>query len=215
MRVDPNVAVIDELRQIKRAIRGEIARRWLDSKEILVAKLQATAADEKAAAAFPESMAGFWQRWQQSPITATDFASQRERRVAENKANLTLLADFTREDGAGGWRWDGFGMKHGLVRDGELIVADEGDVAIAQLLPAGRWSHVWSMRLAGAVRSPLLSQDPPLIISVRLAGGKHGAAVIHCRSGFPPRADCFYRSAPARLGHADRWRLCPHRRRHR
>jgi len=79
-------------------------------------------------------------------------------------------------------------MKHGLVRDGEIVVPDEGGVAIAQLLPAGRWSHVWSMRLAGAVRSPLLSDNPPVTLSVGLAGGKHGArSLVVDQAFFPER----------------------------
>jgi hypothetical protein len=189
--VDPNVAVIDRLRQIKQAIRGAIAKEWLGSKESLIAKLEAIPAVDQPAGAFPESMVALWQRWQQSPITAADFGSQRDRRIAENKANLTLSADFTREDGAGAWQWDGFGMKHGLVRDGELVVADEGDVAIAQLLPAGRWSHVWSMRLAGAVRSPLLDRSPPATFSIGLAGGKHGARSLVVDHAFHPERMVF------------------------
>ncbi|HEY1785113.1 MAG TPA: DUF1549 and DUF1553 domain-containing protein, partial [Pirellulales bacterium] len=173
--VDPNVAVIDELRQLKQAIRGEIAKHWLAGRENLLAKLQAIPADEKAAGAFPESMIAFCQRWEKAPIAAADFRAERDRRAAENKANLTLLADFAREDGAGGWRWEGFGMKHGLARDGELVIADMGEVAIAEILPAGRWSHLWSMRLAGAVRSPLLNPQTPPTISVGFASGKLAA----------------------------------------
>jgi nicotinamidase-related amidase len=172
---DPNAAVIDELRGIKLAIRDAIAQRWLEAKELLVEKIKAIPADEKAATTFPESLAAFWQRSLNSPVTAEDFAQERQRRTAENQANLQPLADFTREDGAAGWRWDGFGMRHGLVGDGELVVADEGNVAIAQILPAGRWSHVWSPRLAGAISSPLFDLNSPVTFSVELAADKHAA----------------------------------------
>src|SRR5262249_61337452 len=100
---------------------------------------------------------------------------ERNRRIAANKANLKLLADLTREDGAAGWRWEGFGMKHGLVGDGEIVVADEGDKVLAQVLPAGRWSHVWSQRLAGAVRRPPFDPNAPATLSVGLAGGRRAA----------------------------------------
>jgi len=91
---------------------------------------------------------------------------------------LTLLADFTGRDApTNGWRWEGFGMQHGLVADGEPVIADEGDSVLALLLPAGRWSHVYSMRLAGAIRSPELARDPPLHFSVGYGGG-HKAS--HC-----------------------------------
>jgi Protein of unknown function (DUF1553)/Protein of unknown function (DUF1549)/Planctomycete cytochrome C len=172
--VDSNLVVIEQLRQIKRRIRDELARQWLSSKDSLVAKIQAIPAAAPNTT-FPETLADFWTRWQQSPITAAEFNAQRERRIAENQANLKLLADFTHEDAAGGFQWDGFGMRHGLARDGEVVVADEGDGVLAQILPAGRWSHVWSSRLAGAVRSPLLDRTPPPTISVGFAGGQLAA----------------------------------------
>ena len=171
--VDPNLGVIDELRRIKQEMRGELAKLWLGAKEGLGAKLKAIPANDKAAAAFPETIAGWLQR--PTPIAPHEFNAERERRAAENEANLKLLADFTHEDRAAGWKWDGFGMKHGQVRDGEIVVADEGDAALTHLLPAGRWSHVWSMRLAGALRSPLLEHDPPTTFSVGFAGGRHVA----------------------------------------
>src|SRR5262249_32513570 len=113
------------------------------------------------------------QRLRKGSLTAEDFATEQRRRRAANQANLKLLADFTVADGAAGWRWDGFGMRHGLVREGEIVVADEGGNVLAQILPAGRWSHAWSQRLAGALRSPLF--DRPLTFSVGVAGGKQAA----------------------------------------
>lgn len=172
---DPNTAVLAELRELKQKIRGELAKHWLASKDDLQARLQAIPADEKAAAAFPNSLITFWQRMKVAPLTAEEFNKEHERRIAENKANLKLVADFARPDASGGWQWDGWGMRHGLARDGEIVVADEGDQAIAQILPGGRWSHLWSPRLAGALRSPLFPVDNVKIFSIRLAGGKHAA----------------------------------------
>ena len=40
------------------------------------------------------------------PMSAEEFAKERARRVAANRQNLKLMADFTREDGANGWRWE-------------------------------------------------------------------------------------------------------------
>jgi len=171
--VDPNLAVIEELRRTKREIRAEIVKAWLGSKEGVVAKLKAIPANEKAGTGFPETLGAFLQR--PTPIAPAEFNAERERRIAENKANLKLFADFTLEAGAGGWQWDGFGMKHGLVRDGEIVVEGEGDAVLTHVLPAGRWSHVWSMRLAGALQSPLLEHNPPTTFSVGFAGGRHVA----------------------------------------
>lgn len=172
---DPNTAALAELRTLKQKIRQELATCWLSSKDELATKLADLPADEKAAAAFPNSLITFWQRMKAAPLTAEAFNQERERRIAENKANLKLVADFTQADGAGGWRWEGWGMEHGLVRDGEIVVPDSGDAAIAQILPAGRWSHAWSPRLAGALRSPLFPRDAVKTISIRLAAGQHAA----------------------------------------
>jgi hypothetical protein len=172
---DPNTAVVAELREIKQKIRSEFAKHWLASKDDLVAKLQAIPADEKAAAMFPTSLIAFWQRMKAGPLTAEEFNTEQQRRIAENKANLKLVADLSKPDASGGWQWDGWGMQHGLARDGEIVVADEGDQALAQILPAGRWSHLWSPRLAGALRSPLFPVGTVKTFSIRLAGGKHAA----------------------------------------
>ncbi len=89
-------------------------------------------------------------------------------------------------------------MRHGLVRNGEPVIADEGPAAIAQLLPAGRWSHVWSPRLAGAIRSPLLNHTPPVTFSVNLAGGKFaGQSLVVDQAFFPERMTFINQLRPA------------------
>ena len=184
--VDPNEAVLAELRRHKQSLRTELAKLWLNSREPFVAKLIALAVDEKPTPAFPDSLASLWRQtllrstngvalataW---PKLREEFQHEREKRIVANQTNLTLLADFTRAGAECGWRWDGSGMKHGLVRDGEPVVADEGEAALAQLLPAGRWSHAWSQRLAGAVRSPLFPPDAAMIFSAGYAAGRHAA----------------------------------------
>ncbi len=108
----------------------------------------------KPATAFPATILDFWKRSLSTAITAQEFAEERQRRLASNQANLSLLADFSVESPTAQWRWEGMGMQTGLVSNGELIVSDEGDQAIVHLLPAGRYSHVWSSRLAGSLQSP-------------------------------------------------------------
>jgi hypothetical protein len=169
---DPNVPVIAELRGLKQRIRAGLAARWLADREPLVAKIRGVAVDDRAAG-FPDSLAA----WQARPAgrqpTAAEFAAERQRRIDANRTALRLLADFTTDDPAaqGGWRWEGFGMRHGLVAAGELVVPDGGAAAVLHLLPAGRWSHAWSMRLAGAVRSPELFARPPRTITVGMGSG--------------------------------------------
>jgi len=169
--VDPNIRTIEKLRGIKQQLRSELARTWSGSRADIIAKLKAIKPVEKAVA-FPESLTALLQRPESKPITPAEFQQQRQRRVQENKTHLKLLADFTRPGGENGWRAEGFGMKHGLARDGDFVVADEGNAALLHLLPAGRWSHLWSQRLAGAVRSPLFDQGPPATLSVGYAAGR-------------------------------------------
>lgn len=186
--VDPNLEVLAELRHHKQALRAELAKLWLNSRETLLAKILALPADEKLLSTFPETFASFWRQtllrstngtalpavW---PKLREEFQREHEKRVAANQTNLTLLADFTRADAPGGWRWAGLGMKHGFVQIGnsELVVADEGEAVLAHLLPAGRWSHVWSQRLAGAVRSPLFAPGSAVTFSAGYAAGRHAA----------------------------------------
>ncbi|MFO0904347.1 MAG: PSD1 and planctomycete cytochrome C domain-containing protein [Pirellulales bacterium] len=176
--VDPNESLISEMRTIKARLRAELSKSWLaafdrDASDGVAAKLRAIPADEKPAAAFPSSLVEFWKRSRhQPPLAAADFAAQRSARRDANAKQLTLLADFTREDGAPQWRWDGFGMKHGLVGSGELVVGLEGATVVQHLLPAGRFTHVWSPRLGGSLQSTQLDPLQPVTFSLELTAGK-------------------------------------------
>jgi mono/diheme cytochrome c family protein len=194
-QTDPNVAVIDELRDVKRSLKDAIVARWRQSRPAIVERLRRVAVDEKATA-FPESLAAVLRRPDDPSIFAAEFTTEREQRIAHNRTHLKLIADFTVADpkAAGGWQWEGFGMKHGLVADGELVVPDEGDAAVLHLLPAGRWSHAWSMRLAGAIRSPELFARPPRTLSVGYGGGHKASNALLIDRAFHTE----------RLGNADR-----------
>jgi len=169
---DPNEAVIGELRRIKEAVRPLVADCWLALRDTVADKAKATAVDGKATG-IPDTLAGWLRLPADRHPTAEAFAAERRNRAAHNRQHLRLIADFTAGDpaAAGGWRWEGFGMEHGLARDGELIVADEGDEVVSHLVPAGRWSHLWSPRLAGGLRSPELFARPPRTFSVGLGSG--------------------------------------------
>ena len=172
-----NRRVIEQLRGLKQHLKTEMVRRWMTSTEMsadgdFVKRLRAIPADAKPAAGFPTTILGFWKRSLETPITAEEFAQERARRVAANESNLKLLADFSIEAPTGTWRWEGMGMQFGLARDGELIVSDEGDQAILHLLPAGRYSHVWSSRLAGSLQSPQLDPTEPITFSLEGVAGK-------------------------------------------
>jgi len=174
---DPNEAILQELRGIKRQLRGELAKRWLTATDPATSqgvadKIKTISSDNKGSTTVPASLVEFWKRARSNPISAADFAKERERRIAANQKNLRLLADFTRANGEAGWRWEGSGMKHGLVSNGEIVVSDEGDGALQQLLPAGRFSHAWSQRLAGSLQSPQLDPTKPITLSLEFTAGK-------------------------------------------
>lgn len=164
---DGNQEILREMGRIKTVIRDELVKRWINTRDALAKKIEATKTDGAPADAF--TLLSILQRLRKGSLTFEEFNRERQRRIAANKANLSLLADFTQEKEPAGWHWEGFGMKHGLVKEGEIIVSEEGPLALAQILPAGRWSHTWSPRLAGALRGPLI--DETTDFSIGLAGG--------------------------------------------
>lgn len=197
--VDPNGPALDRMRFLKASIREDLSDRWRESAPAIANILLSPAPEPEAAEksadkaeetpaepAFPESLPGVWAYLQAKQALgvsledawrglAAEFASKHAERTSGNAANLRLIADFTLPDPPRGWTLDGFGMEHGLVGDGALVIAEEGESAVAHLLPAGRWTHVWSKRLAGAVRSSLFARDPAPTIAIEYAGGDYAA----------------------------------------
>jgi len=184
--VDPNLAILDQMRSIKLAIRKVLARLWLDAtipqqSSGAEEALRSFVAEAPPTESVPTSLAGFWLRSLSSPVTAEQFIHQREQRLVANQQHLRLLADFTSPGQSGslpvaGWRWEGFGMQHGLVRHGEPVIADEGQSVLQHLLPAGRFSHVFSQRLAGSLQSPQMDTLQPITFSVEMVAGKLASA---------------------------------------
>ncbi|MBX3420431.1 MAG: PSD1 domain-containing protein [Pirellulaceae bacterium] len=173
---DDNLATIEQLRDIKEQLRAELAGRWLEATapeqlEAFRGQLQA-AKCSSTSETLPASIAEFWQRSTASAITIEQFFQERQRRIVANQGRLKLVADFSRAGDVAGWRWEGWGMRHGLVADGELVVADQGDQALLHVLPAGRFSHVWSQRLAGSLQSPQLDTTKPFTLSLEMIAGK-------------------------------------------
>lgn len=177
---DPNAALFPEMRRIKSQIRSELGRRWINSRPRILERLCALPRDHPtntANAKFPESIAEFWRRSASHPVRAEALREEIRRRRSLNATNLAVVADFSRPGAESGWRWEGAGLRHGLVQHGEPVLALSGTNLLAHLLPAGRWSHVWSPRLAGRVQSPLLDTRAPSVRSLTLgyAAGQFAA----------------------------------------
>ena len=204
---DPNEGVIEEMKGIKTELTAMMKELWRDSlsevTENILADLdvpeekpETNTAKKRKTLAFPESLPDMVEyvvaqsrkedgslllAWQQLKHR---YLQERTRRMAQNSHPRTLIADFTGESIPEGWRIDGYGMKNGLVKDGAIVIADEGERIVEQILPAGRWSHVWSKRLSGAVRSPRFPQDPPPTISVEFAGAQYSALSMNVDNAF-------------------------------
>jgi len=207
---DPNGPVVASLREVKAAIRDALGDTWSEASEEITRRIlapppepetdesknQKAKKDEPPAELpFPESMPALLAYLDDRSEKGTDFSSAwsdlakefraiRAVRISANADNLSLLADFTQPEMPYGWKADGLGMKYGLVAEGELVVAEEGDAAALHLLPAGRWSHVWSKRLGGALRSDLFAQDPPPVIALAYAGGDFSAQSLIVDNAF-------------------------------
>jgi hypothetical protein len=215
---DPNGPVIEELRGIKSELREAVIAQWLDAGEEVTKRIAESPFDDtktpgkaKSAEApkFPESAKAIWRYLNESVqadgetmesawnALASEFRPIRAVRQSENMKNLQVIADFTREEMPSGWRADGLGMKHGLVKqDGELTVSSDDTVIVAQLLPAGRWSNVWSERLAGGLRSPLFAQSPAPTISAAYGAGRFAAGTIIVENAFHSERVKFLKQAP-------------------
>jgi cytochrome c553 len=193
---DPNMETLSELKEIKKEIREKVIAMWRGADGTIAERIRRTPnageeveddskksskKKEDAEPAFPETLEAIWGYMaaaasEGASLEATwrdlskKFQEERERRVADNQENLRLLADFTREELPGGWSVDGFGMKHGRAANGDIVLSEKPDKVLLSLLPAGRWTHLWSQRFGGALRSPLFAQDPAPTVSIECSG---------------------------------------------
>ena len=184
-RSGPDQQAIDELRGRKTQLRQALAGPWLAAVDTLAERLPGLPVTPAPAGNnFPDSPLALWNTLRLAPDAVaveaswTQLAKQwlalgDERRAANER--LILIADFTTDRVPTGWQLEGLGMRSGLARSGELVVADEGARAIVHVLPAGRWTHAWSQRWGGAVRGPLMDQWAWPSIQVG-GGGGAGAA---------------------------------------
>ncbi|MDA1179304.1 MAG: DUF1549 and DUF1553 domain-containing protein, partial [Planctomycetota bacterium] len=181
---DRNLATLEALREIKHRIRSALAIQWQDATASLAEKIEKLPLPEKSLESFPETITDFWLRSKGTAISIDEYTQETSRRQAENRTNLTLVADLSAEESDSNWRWQGSGMRHGRTKNGEVIVATDGDSVVMQLVPQGRWSHRWSQRLAGALQSPLLETLPPRTYSLGLAGAKHAAYTFNLDNAY-------------------------------
>lgn len=117
-----------------------------------------------------------------------EYAQIGRARADDNRKSSRLIADFTKGKCPPGWSLDGLGARTGFARDGDFIVTDEGATAVGQLVSAGLYTHLYSPRLAGAVRSPMWADGPGVLSFELVGGGFASARPIFDHALFPEQA---------------------------
>ncbi len=189
-------APVSDLRGIKDQIRAELGSRWRsDAAE--VGRYLAAAQSGSADGLDPQRLAAWkavltgpvagvddpLQAWRQAVGTgdiatawrtaAAACAEESRRREEFNRRQFEPWGNFA-DATPGGWRVDGVGLWGGPAPSGEFVVALEGDRVVEHILPAGRYTHLYSQRLNGAVQSPDVPKGKSVWLQV--IGGKRAVA---------------------------------------
>ena len=103
---------------------------------------------------------------------AANYEREEQTRKEFNDREFTEYADFGRE--TPDWQIGGQGLTGLPGERGDFIVANDGDRAVAAVLPAGRFTHSLSDRSNGVLRSPVLPLGKAFI-SFRVMGERSSA----------------------------------------
>lgn len=190
-----NDAAIAKLKELRAAIREEMAGQWESALTALqpdslkrwphfhrqffentkpgdiaypVARLAATPADPHEGAQLVTS------QWKE---LAAEWQTTRNARQKAN-SQFKTLADFHDPSLPKGWVIEGDGMKHGYVEDATPLIALEGDAVFSRLLPRGYHTHALSSKLPGTLRMPPEQSVPGKIVSLDLAGGEFAGHLV-------------------------------------
>lgn len=176
-----NAETMRKMRELQHTIRHELATMWL--KEIEPAALEKAVMglkEDKLAMEDPltpwrrvlkkQPDASFADTWKQ---IVTQYRQERDERKKLHDTNFVTLADFRFGEWPE-WQFGGQGLRGEPSRNGELIVAREGERAIAAILPAGAFTHALSEKLNGTIRSPVLTTNKKYI-SLQVLGERASA----------------------------------------
>jgi hypothetical protein len=178
-----NTPHLARLREVRNAIRGEIASLWKGVTFSAEACKAAVGDPPKnrprlheieypfARLATTEDHAATW-----AGLRA-EWETARTLRLQENAA-YSVLSDFTSPTLPAGWVAEGEGIEHGFVSEATPLVALEGGEALASLLPAGCHTHALSSKLPGSLRTPPQLAIPGNQMSVKIGGGEFGGYLV-------------------------------------
>jgi hypothetical protein len=105
---------------------------------------------------------------------AERYAKDARERSAFNKKQFVTFADF-RSGTFAGWQTSGLGLRDQPTRAGDFVLASDGDALVKMVLPAGAFTHTFSERMNGALRSPVVPKGKKNI-SFQVMG-RHSSAV--------------------------------------
>ena len=195
--VDPNLAVIDELKQIKAS---DSRRSSPGSGSARKNASAGEAAGDSSRPRQPPDPSGFPGNAGRhsrdagsgtSPeVAAAEFcrASASARRGREQSA-ISAAGRLHAEDPAGGWQWDGLGMRTAWSATASSSWPTKGRRP-DRADPARRPLVARLVDAAGRRRAqPAVGPSPPPTVSVGLAGGRHAAQIAGRRQRFQSRAD--------------------------
>lgn len=179
-----NAAAIAKLKELRAAIRMELAKTWRDVKIAPGSWQQVTPMPNPPEPAlgdvdYPLSRIGKAETEIESTwnALATEWQTHRDARINANQA-YTVLADFAQPVLPPGWVMEGEGLETGWGEDGTPLVALEGNAVVTRLLPRGLHTHALSSKLPGVLRMPPQHTVSGNLVSLKLAGGEYAGTLI-------------------------------------
>lgn len=194
---DKNLAATTRLKELRTEIRQELATTW--AKVVVTSEALRLGVGDIAKAkpqihemAYP--LVRLMQREQDTVAAWTEllaeWQSTRDQRRQANSA-FRVLADFRDATIPAGWVTEGEGMRHGYVDEATPLIALDGSI-VARLLPRGYHTNALSSRLPGALRMPPEHVVPGKFVSVKLAGGEFGGALVMDDHSFQNETVAFF-----------------------
>ena len=178
-----NKAVREELKQLKRQLRSELAQRWQASLDLLTVESLNTLSRPVPERPLEDPLR-IWSQLQSAEtvgqgVGTTWLALQKtyrdesQRRISENSGHFVTVVDF-RDGVPKEWSTDGEGTREISPR-GDFVVALSGDKAVDSILFGGLCTNSLSPRMNGALRTPWTKSIGSGHLSFEVAGGDFSA----------------------------------------
>src|SRR5262249_39176525 len=145
-----HAARIERLRDMQFKLRRALAKVWAGAVQVLDENRLDKLCDQKTTWEHPlhiwralrneKEPAAAWEK------LATEFQAEASKRHAFHAANSRSFGDFRRGD-FDSWKWSGHGLHYGAAAPGDFTVSRECDSVIGSILPAGRFTNLYSEKL--------------------------------------------------------------------